>query len=578
MPAAQQAPGSESAPWYQRMLGPTSLSWQVIVFAGILNFPQMVLTGGNLGARTVQPSEYPTIAAISAATILVSFLYGYLGHLTVFRNRHRQPVSLVTFLVFYALGGLLYAIGIQVSDRVAQSPSDIPFALRGIDAMLISIAWGIGVSLILDGRRRFRLERDELLHSLVEQDERSRTQRRISATSQAEFASKVEDALQKYRRDIQTAAERLRHQPAANRNVRELAATIDSAADVAARESSHQAWEVALRSAATPRFGQTLRTALAAPRVWPAPMAVLVSIGVPTVAVRNFGLFWGLPAAIALGFLTWWWMRTVNKLELSDRWKFTLSYVGTAVAVTVFSVTPAPLTPQVPGEVGSIIIGLAGGFLLVSFVATLQRERRDILNVLTQGLLVEEAERLAEARAIAHVARRLHGPVQSKLRMSAIEIERAADRGDTDDIDAAVEAALQALLDAEQQEGASHVPLVDTVADLARTWEGFVEVRADLDEQSRGLCGRDDVIDVLTEAISNAHHHGQASEATIRIETRSDGLHILVKDNGSADSVGPAGLGTRLMRNRADDFELSVTPEGATLQVVIPTSPDELRS
>ena len=77
-----------SEPWYRRILGPSSLSWQVVVFGGIVNFPQMVLTGGNLGARTVQPGEYPTIAAISAATVLVSFLYGYLAHVTVFRNRH----------------------------------------------------------------------------------------------------------------------------------------------------------------------------------------------------------------------------------------------------------------------------------------------------------------------------------------------------------------------------------------------------------------------------------------------------------------------------------------------------------
>jgi hypothetical protein len=107
------------APWWRRMLGPSSLSWQAIVFGGIFNFPQMVLTGGNLGARTVQPGEYPTIALISAATVLVTFLYGYLGHLTVFRNRHTRPVSLTTFLLFYAIGGLLYSVGIQISDAVS---------------------------------------------------------------------------------------------------------------------------------------------------------------------------------------------------------------------------------------------------------------------------------------------------------------------------------------------------------------------------------------------------------------------------------------------------------------------------
>lgn len=575
MLATLPAPSVEADPWYRRMLGPTSLSWQVIVFAGILNFPQMVLTGGNLGARTVQPGEYPTIAAISAATILVSFIYGYLGHLTVFHNRHKQPVSLATFLVFYALGGMLYSVGIQISDRIAQSPSDIPFALRAVDAALVSIAWGIGVSLILDGRRRFQSERNALLNSLVEQSERSRTQGRMGGIDQSELTSKIEGALQLYRGDIQVAAERLHHQPASSLHVQQLAATIDSAADVAARASSHQAWEAALRSAAKPRFGQTLRTALTAPRIWPAPMAVLVSIGVPTVAVRNFGLFWGLPAAIGLGLLTWWWMRTVNKLPMGHRWQFALAYVGTAIVVTAFAVLPAPLTPQVSGEVGSIVIGLAGGFILVSFVATLQRERREILGLLAQGVLVEEAERLAEARAIAHVARRLHGPVQSRLRVCAAEIERAADQGDSEEIDAAVEAALQALRDAEYEGNSSPELLPDAIADLERAWEGFVVIDSVLDEASRELHGRDDVMDVLTEAIANAHHHGQATQASVRVKTGPAGVRIRVTDNGCAESVGQPGLGTRLIRNLADEYDLAVTPQGATLEVLLPMSRDQ---
>lgn len=565
----------EAEPWYRRMLGPTSLSWQVIVFAGILNFPQMVLTGGNLGARTVQPGEYPTIAAISAATIFISFIYGYLGHLTVFRQRHKKPVSLTTFLVFYALGGMLYAVGIQISDRIAQSPSDIPFALRAVDAALLSIAWGIGVSLILDGRRRFQNERNVLLNSLVEQSERSRTQSGMGGIDQSELTAKIEGALQLYRIDIQVAADRLQHQPASSLHVQQLAATIDSAADVAARASSHQAWEAALRSASKPRFGQTLRTALTAPRIWPAPMAVLVSIGVPTVAVRNFGLFWGLPAAIGLGLLTWWWMRTANKFSLSHRWRFALAYVGTVIVVAAFTVLPAPLTPQVPGEVGSIIIGLAAGFILVSFVATLQRERREILGLLAQGVLVEEAERLAEARAIAHVARRLHGPVQSRLRVCAVEIERAADRGDSEVINAAVESALQALLEAEYEGNSSRELLTDAIADLARAWEGFVEIHSALDADSSKLRGRDDVVDVLTEAIANAHHHGHATQASVRVETGTEGIRIRVTDNGCAESVGTPGLGTRLMRNFADEYELAVTPQGATLEVLLPKSRSE---
>lgn len=560
----------DDEPWYRRMLGPTSLSWQAIIFAGILNFPQMVLTGGNLGARTVQPDEYPTIAAISALTILASFLYGYLGHLTLFRNRHVRPVSLATFLIFYAIGGLLYSVGIQISDAVSGAPSDIPFALRVVDAMLISIAWGIGVSLILDGRSRFRRERDALLQELLEVQERTQSHGDQVRERSTSLSPTINDSLKRQLHAIDDAAKRVGSSGDVRVGIRELAKAIDTAADVGARGGSHHAWEQALAATTKPKFGQTLRIALTTPLIWPAPLGVLIAAGVPTVAVRNFGIWWGLPATIALGLVTWLWLRLIQGRSWGTWLAFITAFAGTVGLVSAFAVLPAPSAVQAGGEIGSIAIGVAGGFLLVSFVATLQRERSEILSALRTGVLREEAQRVAEARAVAHVARRLHGPVQTKLRICAAEIERAADVGDMVAVDSAVDTAMRALEEATQERLSLNRSIGDDLADLVQTWKGFVDVTIDMDDRVGSTVGRDDVVEVVNEAIANAHHHGQASLASVFIREEVDGLHVTVEDNGSANEVGEAGLGTRLLRGTATTYDLSVSPHGAILRVVLP--------
>lgn len=563
----------DSQPWYRRMLGPTSLSWQVVIFGGALNFPQMVLTGGNLGARTVQPGEYPTIALISAATILVSFGYGYLGHLTAFRHRHVKPVSLATFIIFYALGGALYSLGIQVSDAVSGSPSGVPLVLRMIDAMLVSIAWGVGVSLILEGRDRFRRERTVLVEQLVAEKERAQAHSQSLAGHSEPLPPVIRAALDTHLEEVKQAAASARLSPASTAQMRKLAATIDQAADVAARRSSHRAWEEAVSTAISPRAGRTLRTALTSPRIWPAPMAVLVALGVPTVAVRNFGLWWGLPATIVLGVLVWLLLRLAASLRIKPWAGFLFAYVTTAILVSAFAIAPVPITAQVTGEIGSILIGLLGGFLLVSFVATLQRERQLVLQALESAVLNEEAERLTEARAVASVARRLHGPVQSTLRVCAAEIERAAAAGDNDVVDNAVNKALTALAMVDRSAELTQVNVADSVNELAESWKGFVEVTCDFADGLEDVAARPDLVEIVNEAISNAHRHGNADNVHVRLSTAGDGLRLTVTDNGSARDVGSPGLGTRILRNLARDFDLTVSPNGATLDLLLPGVP-----
>jgi len=137
-------------------------------------------------------------------------------------------------------------------------------------------------------------------------------------------------------------------------------------------------------------------------------------------------------------------------------------------------------------------------------------------------------------------------------------------------VDTAVDAAMRALEEATQNPLSVAVSTTDALAELAETWKGFVDVTIDVEGRVGSEVIRSDVVEVVNEAVANAHHHGQATTAAVSIREEADGIHVTVVDNGSTSVVGDPGLGTRLLRTASTSYNLAISPDGATLRVVLP--------
>lgn len=90
---------------------------------------------------------------------------------------------------------------------------------------------------------------------------------------------------------------------------------------------------------------------------------------------------------------------------------------------------------------------------------------------------------------------------------------------------------------------------------------------------------------IFQEALTNIMKHAQASQVTVAIYNRSDGVHLVVGDNGrgmsEADRLKPRSFGLRGIRERVAHFNgtvniSSMPGEGATVAVHIPRSASEL--
>lgn len=176
------------------------------------------------------------------------------------------------------------------------------------------------------------------------------------------------------------------------------------------------------------------------------------------------------------------------------------------------------------------------------------------------------------------LARALHGPVQSAVTAAALRLDDAA-RNDaiSPSVVDAVRADLMRTLDVPSDSDASTTSLDDGIARIVGTWEGVCDVNAAIDERSSAVLDTDPVLracvmDVLTDATSNAVRHGRAAHVTIALTCDAAALALAIQDDGSAPiQATRSGLGTTLLDDCALSWSLTQDDRGHRLQVLLPT-------
>lgn len=178
------------------------------------------------------------------------------------------------------------------------------------------------------------------------------------------------------------------------------------------------------------------------------------------------------------------------------------------------------------------------------------------------------------------LARALHGPVQSAVTASALRLAKESQEGTISP--ALVESVRSDLVSALDVLNApeSEVASIDqSISRIVTTWDGVCEVRASIDDAANTLIADDlvtraCVIDILTDAVSNAVRHGKAEAVSIRISSPLDVLVIDVQDNGTAVAEGlSTGLGSALLDECALTWSLTRRDDGHLLHAVLPLVP-----
>ena len=167
----------------------------------------------------------------------------------------------------------------------------------------------------------------------------------------------------------------------------------------------------------------------------------------------------------------------------------------------------------------------------------------------------------------AKLAKLLHNDVQNRLLAIAQEAETRGERIPVDSL----------LTTLEQVEGSlegSQQSLAERLDEVAARWEGVITITHHVSDTLTWTLGTgvsDVIIDVVTEALTNAVRHGLATAVTIdittpRSNTEAGPVHVTVTDNGVGPRQGTPGLGTHLL-DTVSPGGWSLTPgaEGGSL-------------
>ena len=97
------------------------------------------------------------------------------------------------------------------------------------------------------------------------------------------------------------------------------------------------------------------------------------------------------------------------------------------------------------------------------------------------------------------------------------------------------------------------------LADIARAWDGLCAVDLDLPDDLAARIDQDPplasaIVDICTDACSNAVRHGGATSVAMRAFPVGDTLDLVVSDDGAPDAgAGLPGLGSAML----DDVSLT---------------------
>ena len=260
---------------------------------------------------------------------------------------------------------------------------------------------------------------------------------------------------------------------------------------------------------------------------------------------------------------------------------------GAFIACIAVAATVPFALGTTPSDIG-VALGLAILFPLfvlgVSVLTALTRERDRVIRDLEDSS--DELERMLVRQRQAQwfqqkaLSRALHGPVQMAVTAAAIRLDTAIQAGTVQlGVVDQIRGELMTTLDVLHESEGGVVTLDQGIDRMRATWDGVCSISERVSDEAREVLAHDGVlrsivIDIVTEAVSNAVWHGNATRASLRLDVAGgacDELCVEVITDGEGIEVPKRrGLGTQLLDECSLWWRRESTPGGDQLIAVVP--------
>lgn len=551
--------------WQMRIGGRWAISWQAYVVGAILNTLILGLTGGQIGASSVQPHDVPAWLGVGALASLAVGVWVLIADGSFMRTRRVSPIAWWMSVGFHLGVGLIFGSIVVLVGDAAVAPSPEPQAERIIVISLIGLWWGLTAALVLEARDRFNRDRSVLIDEAVQIELSSIDEREVTARLRRTIEQDVSGALGGVREDVDRALQGLERPSTGLLSIEEwwgISASLRDTADSAVRPLSHRLWEATDARYAAPGLGRVLTRLFLYQSFAPLPTMTILAIGYLPAASYRFGL--GAALAVTLAMVALAGLILVGANAVMRKWRraHPLVFLGTLLVTQAYALGYLMLLDGLAGSFVAVTPEAVGGALAVGIsvvlpaaAASLNGSRAELLERFCVDTDRARIDQLASAQQFASVARaaarQLHGTVQTRLISCAVAIEQASRSGDIGQFRQALEASL-AILDAPLPDpGADTSPTVgQEILRVCAPWEGLCAFDVSTDAAAAALRGPVALAAgrVVEEAVANACRHGEAMRVLVNARV-SDGplLCLVVDDDGRGPMGGAPGLGTAMM-------------------------------
>lgn len=582
--------GPASPRWQERVGGRWALSWQSYVVGVSVNVTILALTGGQIGAASLEPSDIPAWTAVGLLASAAVGLWALLADGSFLRNRRVTSVPVWQVVGFHLGVGLIFgAVVVGLGDALVE-PSSQSVAERVAVIALIGLWWGLTSALVLESGDRFSRERNRLIDEAVQLE--------LSSISEAEAASRLWSTIERdigeavggVRSDVSRLLDDVRTPASTVLPIEEwwrVSASLRDTAEATIRPLSHQLWEATEERYPRPGPGRVLARLLLRQSFAPWPTMTILAIGFLPAGTYRLGLGWGLVSAVVLAGAVGALLVAANAVMARSGRAHPVVLIASVVlvmtcalgylaAVDALAQEAFAWSPEIIGAVLAVAVSV----LLPAVFASLAKVRGEFLAGFGSDTDRAWLQQMAVAQQLASVARaaarELHGTVQTRLVSCAVAIEHASRSGDVAAFRTALEASI-AILDAPFPDGEpdASASVADEVARMCEPWEGLCDFTVRIDGPAASLRGPMAMASgrVVEEAVANACRHGLASQVAIEVSVEEGPvLRLCVDDNGTGPTGGAPGLGTAMIAGISGG-RLRLEPRsagGARLTVEIP--------
>lgn len=168
-----------------------------------------------------------------------------------------------------------------------------------------------------------------------------------------------------------------------------------------------------------------------------------------------------------------------------------------------------------------------------------------------------------------NLSRELHGGLQAKLQVLALQIEKGLDvsAASLTDVQNSLFSVVESELDAP-------VPIAEFLKEQKEFWEGLCEInfevsKAVIEEVDSHAVLNECIREVIRESINNAIKHAKSSQMNIELNLSRDSmidLFVLNSTNLPITATSASNFGSRLFEELTDSWDIEYMPESTALR------------